>query len=71
MRYGGALHRAAEDAGEYCACSDSVECGLHRVEHSLWAHNVLVPRIVALLKEQRAEDILIGGGTIPQMDMPG
>ncbi|MFC5863812.1 hypothetical protein ACFPT7_16005 [Acidicapsa dinghuensis] len=44
---------------------------MHRVEHSLWAHNVLVPRIVALLKEQRAEDILIGGGTIPQMDMPG
>ena len=36
------------------------------------AHNALVPRIVALLKEQRAEDILLVlGGTIPQADVPG
>ncbi len=33
------------------------------------AHNVIVPRIAALLKEQHAEDILlILGGTIPEQD---
>ena len=33
------------------------------------AHNVLVPRIAALLREQRAEDILLVlGGTIPDED---
>jgi methylmalonyl-CoA mutase, C-terminal domain len=35
------------------------------------AHNALVPRIIALLKEQKAEDILLVlGGTIPQADIP-
>ena len=35
------------------------------------AHNALVPRLIALLKEQKAEDILIVlGGTIPQADVP-
>jgi methylmalonyl-CoA mutase C-terminal domain/subunit len=35
------------------------------------AHNVIVPRIAALLREQRAEDILlILGGTIPDQDQP-
>jgi methylmalonyl-CoA mutase C-terminal domain/subunit len=35
------------------------------------AHNALVPRIIALLKEQKAEDILLVlGGTIPQGDIP-
>lgn len=33
------------------------------------AHNVIVPRITALLREQKAEDILlILGGTIPDED---
>ena len=33
------------------------------------AHNVIVPRIHALLQEQRAEDILLVlGGTIPEQD---
>ena len=33
------------------------------------AHNVIVPRIVALLREQHAEDILLVlGGTIPDED---
>src|SRR5258708_38422656 len=33
------------------------------------AHNVIVPRITALLREQKAEDILlILGGTIPDVD---
>jgi methylmalonyl-CoA mutase C-terminal domain/subunit len=36
------------------------------------AHNALVPRLMALLKEQKAEDILVVlGGTIPQADVPG
>jgi methylmalonyl-CoA mutase C-terminal domain/subunit len=36
------------------------------------AHNTLVPRLIALLKEQKAEDILLVlGGTIPQADVPG
>ncbi|HEX4320764.1 MAG TPA: cobalamin B12-binding domain-containing protein [Acidobacteriaceae bacterium] len=35
------------------------------------AHNALVPRLVALLKAQKAEDILLVlGGTIPQADVP-
>jgi methylmalonyl-CoA mutase, C-terminal domain len=35
------------------------------------AHNVIVPRIAALLREQKAEDILlILGGTIPDEDQP-
>ncbi len=34
------------------------------------AHNALVPRMMALLKEQKAEDILVVlGGTIPQTDI--
>ena len=36
------------------------------------AHNALVPCMMALLKEQKAEDILVVlGGTIPQADIPG
>ena len=35
------------------------------------AHNALVPRIIALLQAQKAEDILLVlGGTIPQADIP-
>ena len=35
------------------------------------AHNVLFPRVVELLKEQGAGDILVlGGGTIPEHDIP-
>jgi methylmalonyl-CoA mutase C-terminal domain/subunit len=36
------------------------------------AHNAIVPRIAALLREQRAADILLVlGGTIPEEDQPG
>jgi methylmalonyl-CoA mutase C-terminal domain/subunit len=36
------------------------------------AHNAIVPRIIALLREQKAEDILIVlGGTIPDQDADG
>lgn len=36
------------------------------------AHNFLFPRVMELLKERNAEDILvIGGGVIPDEDIPG
>ncbi len=36
------------------------------------AHNHLFPKVVDLLKEQGAEDILVfGGGIIPHEDIPG
>lgn len=35
------------------------------------AHTHLFPRVVALLREQGADDILVvGGGTIPESDIP-
>ena len=35
------------------------------------AHNAIVPRICALLREKHAEDILLVlGGTIPEQDIP-
>ncbi|HHT20335.1 MAG TPA: cobalamin B12-binding domain-containing protein [Tissierellia bacterium] len=35
------------------------------------AHNTLLPKVAALLKEQGAEDILmLGGGVIPDEDIP-
>lgn len=35
------------------------------------AHNVIVPRIASLLREQHADDILLVlGGTIPEEDFP-
>ncbi|KAA8669897.1 cobalamin B12-binding domain-containing protein [Clostridium sp. WLY-B-L2] len=36
------------------------------------AHNTLFPKVVNLLKEKGAEDVLvIGGGVIPEEDIPG
>ncbi|HSW61419.1 MAG TPA: cobalamin B12-binding domain-containing protein, partial [bacterium] len=35
------------------------------------AHNTLLPKVVELLKEKGAEDILVfGGGVIPESDIP-
>jgi methylmalonyl-CoA mutase, C-terminal domain len=35
------------------------------------AHNAIVPRVTALLKERGAEDVLVVlGGTIPEQDIP-
>src|ERR1700753_1822958 len=52
------------------ACQEDVGCiGLSILSG---AHNVIVPRIAQLLREQKAEDILlILGGTIPDEDQPG
>ncbi len=36
------------------------------------AHNVLFPRVIELLKQKGAEDIVVfGGGVIPPEDVPG
>ncbi|HHU22484.1 MAG TPA: cobalamin B12-binding domain-containing protein [Clostridiales bacterium] len=36
------------------------------------AHNHLFPRVIELLKENNAEDIMVfGGGVIPEEDIPG
>ena len=36
------------------------------------AHNILFPRVLELLKEQGAGDVLVfGGGVIPEADIPG
>jgi len=36
------------------------------------AHNTLFPKIVDLLKEQGADDVLVfGGGVVPESDIPG
>ena len=36
------------------------------------AHNYLFPKVVELLKEQGVDDVLIvGGGIIPDEDIPG
>ena len=36
------------------------------------AHNTLFPRIVKLLREQGADNVLVfGGGVIPESDIPG
>ena len=53
----------------HAAIEEDVDCiGLSILSG---AHNELVPRLIALLKEQKAEDILLVlGGTIPQADVP-
>ena len=36
------------------------------------AHNELFPRVIELLREKNAEDIVVfGGGVIPEADIPG
>ncbi len=51
----------------HAAIQEDVDCiGLSILSG---AHNVIVPRIAALLREQKAEDILLVlGGTIPEED---
>jgi methylmalonyl-CoA mutase C-terminal domain/subunit len=53
----------------HAAIQEDVDCiGLSILSG---AHNALVPRLVALLKAEKAEDILLVlGGTIPQADIP-
>ncbi len=53
----------------HAAIQEDVDCiGLSILSG---AHNTLVPRLLTLLHEQKAEDILVVlGGTIPQADIP-
>ena len=53
----------------HAAIQEDVDCiGLSILSG---AHNTLVARLIALLREQKAEDILVVlGGTIPQADVP-
>ncbi len=53
----------------HAAIQEDVDCiGLSILSG---AHNTLVPRLLDLLKQQKAEDILVVlGGTIPQADIP-
>ena len=54
----------------HAAIEEDVDCiGLSILSG---AHNALVARVVALLKAQKADDILLVlGGVIPQEDVPG
>jgi methylmalonyl-CoA mutase C-terminal domain/subunit len=54
----------------HAAIEEDVDCiGLSILSG---AHNALVPRVVALLRAQKADDILLVlGGVIPQEDVPG
>jgi len=52
----------------------AIEEDVHAVGLSILsgAHNTLFPKVIDLLKEQGADDILVfGGGIIPESDIPG
>src|SRR3712207_4558841 len=62
------LHQTPEQIVETCLQEDADAVGLSILSG---AHMTLVPRIVELLREQNAEDILVTvGGTIPAQDIP-
>ena len=52
----------------------AIEEDVHAIGLSILsgAHNTLFPRVVELLKEKGADDIVVfGGGIIPEADIPG
>ena len=62
------LHQTPEQIVETVIQEDADAVGLSILSG---AHMTLVPRIVELLKEQDAEDVLVTvGGTIPAQDIP-
>ena len=62
------LHQTPEQIVETAIQEDADAVGISILSG---AHNVIVPRIASLLREQNAEDILlIVGGTIPEEDAP-
>jgi methylmalonyl-CoA mutase cobalamin-binding domain/chain len=62
------LHQTPEQIVETVLQEDADAVGLSILSG---AHMTLVPRIVELLKEQDAEDVLVTvGGTIPAQDIP-
>jgi methylmalonyl-CoA mutase C-terminal domain/subunit len=69
-RHGGHLHRAAPDPEQIVAAvvqedADAVGLSIHS-----GAHMTLFPRVVELLRERGADDVLVfGGGIIPREDI--
>jgi methylmalonyl-CoA mutase C-terminal domain/subunit len=62
------LHQTPEQIVETALQEDADAVGLSILSG---AHMTLVPKVVALLKEQQAQDILVVvGGTIPAQDIP-
>jgi methylmalonyl-CoA mutase C-terminal domain/subunit len=62
------LHQTPEQIVETALQEDADAIGLSILSG---AHMTLVPRIVELLKEQEAEEIVVVvGGTIPNQDIP-
>jgi methylmalonyl-CoA mutase, C-terminal domain len=62
------LHQTPEQIAETVLQEDADAVGLSILSG---AHMTLVPRVVALLKEQGAEDVIVTvGGTIPAEDIP-
>ena len=62
------LHQTPEQIVETALQEDADAVGISILSG---AHMTLVPRIVELLREQQAEDVLVVvGGTIPAQDVP-
>ena len=62
------LHQTPEQIAETVIQEDADAVGLSILSG---AHMTLVPRVLALLKEKQAEDVVvIAGGTIPRDDIP-
>jgi methylmalonyl-CoA mutase, C-terminal domain len=62
------LHQTPEQIVETVIQEDADAVGLSILSG---AHMTLVPKVVALLREQQAEDVLVTvGGTIPADDIP-
>jgi methylmalonyl-CoA mutase, C-terminal domain len=62
------LHQTPEQIVETALQEDADAVGISILSG---AHMTLVPRIVELLREQQAEDVLVVvGGTIPSQDIP-
>src|SRR3954467_430945 len=62
------LHQTPEQIVETALQEDADAIGLSILSG---AHMTLVPRIVELLREQQADDVLVvAGGTIPAQDVP-
>ena len=62
------LHQTPEQIVETALQEDADAVGLSILSG---AHMTLVPKVVALLREQQAQDILVVvGGTIPAQDIP-
>ena len=62
------LHQTPEQIAETAIQEDADAVGLSILSG---AHMTLVPRVVELLREQEAEDVLVTvGGTIPADDIP-